>query len=114
MRQIVEVKSSDAGFYADDDCGTWSMDLSPAKQPTATFGGGFWQVPGEVAPGLWRNDPASGGCYWERLSGFSGAFGDVIANGFESGMNSVLVQVEATDAGFYADDDCGTWSYQGP
>ncbi len=114
VRQIVEVKASDAGFKPDGDCGQWSSDLRPAKAPTAGFGGGTWQVPSEVSPGLWRNTPSEAGCYWERLDGFSGEFDDTIANDFISDKASTIVRVEASDTGFGVDEDCGAWTYLGP
>ena len=114
VRQIVEIKATDAGFSTDSDCGIWSDDLSPSKAPTASFTGGFWLVSQEVSTGLWKNQPADTGCYWERLSGFGGELDDVIANDFVSGTDSVLVQIQGTDVGFYADSECGTWTYQGP
>ena len=114
VRQIVTVAATDAGFAPDSDCGTWSNDLTPSKAPTASFGGGVWQVPFEVAPGLWRNTPADTGCYWERVSGFGRGFADIITNDFIGDMSSVLVQVSSSDVGFAPDEDCGTWSYQGP
>lgn len=114
VRQIVELKPTDAGFDADGECGTWSNDLSPSKAPAASFGGGIWQVPSEIAPGLWRNAPIDTGCYWERLAGFSGEFDDIIANDFISDKTPVVVDVSASDTGFSVDLECGSWTYLGP
>jgi hypothetical protein len=114
VRQIVEIKPGDAGFYTEDDCGSWSMDLTPSKAPTASFGGGFWLVGCEVAAGTWRNTPADTGCYWERLSGFSGESSDRIANDFIGALTQTVVSISDSDTGFYADSDCGTWTYLGP
>ena len=114
VRQIVEVKPTDVAFSTDEDCGTWSSDLSPSKAPTASFASGIWQVPSEIAPGLWQNTPAHTGCYWERLSGFSGELDDTIDNGYVDGQTSTIVQVGASDIGFSADFDCGNWTYLGP
>jgi hypothetical protein len=114
VRQIVEVKPSDVAFKTDSDCRTWSNNLTPAKAPTASFGGGIWQVPTEVAPGLWQNTPSSTGCYWERLRGFSGESSDTIANDFIGDQTPTIVRVDGGDSGFSTDTDCGTWTYLGP
>lgn len=65
----------------------------------------------EVAPGTWRNSDSSGGCYWERTSGFSGEFAEIIDNEFT--YDPSVVTIRSSDAGFTT-EDCGTWSYLGP
>lgn len=114
VRQIVEIAPTDAGFKTDRDCGIWSNDLSPSKTPTSQLSGGTWQVGSEAAAGTWRNAPASTGCYWERLSGFSGEFKDIIVNDFVGDMSQSIVTISAGDIGFYTDAECGTWTYLGP
>ncbi len=104
---IVDIAGTDIGFFS-EDCGTWSRDLTPrTSSPTADFGGGDYQVGAEVAPGLWRNSDSSDGCYWERLSGFSGEFDEIVANGFSFDIQTV--EITTGDVGFFS-DDCGTWS----
>lgn len=44
---------------------------------------------------------------WERPSGFSGEFADLIANGFMS--TSPVVAISGGDAGFVS-SNCGTWT----
>ena len=61
----------------------------------------------EISPGVWRNDDSSGGCYWERVSGWSGALGDIISNSFSSSIQTVTI--EGSDVGFFS-EDCGTWT----
>jgi len=114
VRQIVEVKPTDVGFSSTANCGTWSNDLSASKAPTASFGSGHWLVGSEVAAGTWRNAPVETGCYWERLSGFSGQLSDIIANDFVADMSVSIVNVGVADVGFYTDAACGTWTYLGP
>ena len=60
----------------------------------------------DIRAGTYRN---TGGeyCYWERLSGFSGEFDDIIANGTLDGVRGV-VTIRATDKGF-SSQDCGEW-----
>lgn len=90
---------------------TTSTTLAPG---TVEFGPGTHRIGIDIPAGIYRNEGDRSGCYWERLSGFSGESEDRITNDYISGMESVLVQVEPTDVGFYADEDCGTWAYQGP
>ena len=53
--------------------------------PPVTFGAGTYRVGIDIPAGLSRasgsSDPTTW-CYWERLSGFSGSFDDIIANDF--------------------------------
>jgi hypothetical protein len=107
---IVEVKPSDAGFSS-NRCGGWTSDLSPrTSSPTADFGGGHHQVGPEIAPGTWRNSDSSETCYWERLSGFSGEFDDLIVNGLSDIIQPVTIA--DTDGGF-SSNRCGTWARVG-
>lgn len=111
VHQIVTISPTDVGFES-DDCGTWTNQLgTQARQPTQSFSGGMFFVGSEVAAGTWQNSDSSGGCYWERLSGFSGRLSDIIANQFT--FNPTVVTVSAGDAGFHS-EDCGTWTYLGP
>lgn len=103
----VQIKPGDLAFES-DDCGTWSQNLiPPSSGPNQPFGDGQWLVTEEVAAGTRRNSDSSGGCYWERLSGFGGNISDIIANSFSMAIQTV--QVSAGDAGFTS-DDCGTWT----
>lgn len=103
--QVVTIASSDAGFSS-QGCGTWSQDLRPiTSSQTAPFGDGVYIVGTDIAPGTWRTEGAEG-CYWERKSGFSGEFSDIIANDFSSGPQ--LVTIQPSDRGFES-NGCGTW-----
>ncbi|MGC0252360.1 hypothetical protein [Pseudactinotalea sp. Z1748] len=73
-----------------------------------SFGNGTWRVGEDIDPGVYRTEGASS-CYWERLSGFSGEFGDIIANDFTSGPTTVTIA--ASDSGF-SSQGCGTWELQ--
>ena len=108
---IVTIEKSDAGFES-NRCGQWTSDTTPrTSTPTSKLGDGYWVVGSEVAPGLWRNNNSSDSCYWERLSGFSWEFEDVIANELSDSIQTV--QIGTADTGFHA-DRCGTWTYLGP
>jgi hypothetical protein len=71
-------------------------------RPALSFGDGVFTG----AAGTWRNTTNAAGCYWERLSGFSGTLADVHANDFELAGRSI-VTVLPTDAGF-SSNRCGT------
>ena len=62
----------------------------------------------DIGAGTWN---AAGGasCYWERVSGFSGQLGDIIANDF--GTTTPVVTISASDVGFTS-NTCGAWTKQ--
>ena len=78
-----------------------------AMRNTRTFGSGTHRVPADVAPGTYRTRTGSSGCYWERLSGFSGEFEDIIANDFTNYPS--VVTIASSDAGFKS-ERCATWT----
>ena len=45
-----------------------------------------------------------------RLRGFSGQGRDRITNDFVDNGGRVIVSISASDAGFFANDDCGEWT----
>ena len=107
-QEIVDIAPSDRAFNTDEDCGTWDQTPEPPP-PAGTIPPGTWLVGGQVAPGVYEVE-AGDGCYWERLSGFSGRTSeDVLANDFVSGGGRQLVEIAASDVGFSNDEDCGTW-----
>ncbi|MCP9976582.1 excalibur calcium-binding domain-containing protein [Actinomadura madurae] len=82
-----------------------SSSPTPARTPKApTITDGTWRVPAEVKPGTWRTKGGDG-CYWARLSGFSG-MDDIIANELADG--AAVVTIKASDKGFQS-KGCGTW-----
>jgi hypothetical protein len=106
-RTIVTISSGDVGFKT-EDCGVWTSDLSPIRaSATAPLSNGTYFVGSEVAPGTWHNSDSSNGCYWERLSGFSGELGDIIANEFT--FSPTIVTIGSGDVGFKT-EDCGVWT----
>lgn len=108
VRQIVTISPNDAGFVS-DDCGTWTQDLgSITSSPTSSFGDGMYLVGADIASGTWRSSGGEG-CYWTRLSGFSGELDDIIANNFEPDSVPQIVTISRTDEGF-STEDCGTWT----
>ena len=73
-------------------------------------GDGTFIVGQEIAPGTWRSQgsvrpPAS--CYWERLSSFDAATGNIIAN--ENSKGPTIATIAPTDVAFKT-NRCGTWT----
>lgn len=77
-----------------------------AKQPKTSFGNGTFLVNSEIQPGTYKTEGGSS-CYYERLSGTSGTFDDIIAN--ENPDGQAIVTIASTDAAFKS-QDCGTWN----
>lgn len=75
---------------------------------------GIYIVGADIHPGIYTSTGPSSkyGCYWERLSGTSGDFDDIIANDFvDSGR--MQVTIKPTDYAFNT-EDCGTWTMVPP
>jgi hypothetical protein len=78
----------------------------PKPGPKRIITDGVWKVGEEIAPGTYRA-PRGGGCYWARLSGFSGDLDDIIANGGFS--RNQTITIASSDAGFET-NGCGDWT----
>ena len=72
-----------------------------------SFGDGTWTVGSNIQPGTYRSSETGNSCYWQRLSGLSGEFDDIIANGVTDAI--WVVEIAPTDAGF-STERCGTWT----
>jgi hypothetical protein len=101
---MVTISSTDA-YFVTEGCGSWTKFVGIGTL-RSQFADGMYRVGTHIKPGLYTT---SGGyyCYWERLSGFSGTFDDLLDNDIPSG--STYVRVYASDVGFTT-DDCGTWT----
>lgn len=83
-----------------------SAKTSAVKLRSASFSGsGEFRVGHTVAPGTYYTGNTSG-CYWERDSGASGAFSEIIANDIGSGRR--MVTIESSDA-YFETSGCGHW-----
>jgi hypothetical protein len=103
---VVTIADSDEGFST-EDCGGWTDDLAQITDSVAgPIGEGTFIVGTDIAPGTY-GAPGGQFCYWERLSGFSGEFGDIIANG--TGESNQVVTIADGDVGFHT-SGCGDWS----
>jgi hypothetical protein len=110
VRTIVTIEAGDYAF-ASSSCGTWTNQFPQFwRSPTSALPGGDYFVGAEVMPGQWTASSPTDSCYWERLSGFSTEFDDVIAYEFTDAPTAVYI--EESDVGFYS-EGCGTWVYQG-
>jgi hypothetical protein len=103
-RAVVEILPSDVAFDS-GDCGTWTGYV-PGGIAT-TFGDGDWVVGQDIAPGQYSADATGGTCYWERASGFTHEFGELITNDLPSGRP--IVEIQPSDVRFTS-RDCGTWT----
>jgi hypothetical protein len=102
-RAIVEIVAGDAAFSS-ARCGRWTLYQAPAS-PLSEFGSGDWAVGEQIVPGTYQADGEF--CYWERASGFTHDFGEILANGLPEGR--AVVEVPAGDARFTS-ANCGTWT----
>ncbi len=107
---IVDVSPADAGFSTDANCGTWFT--TPRRGLLTSIPPGLWIVGAQIAPGTYRADNSTSGCYWQRVTNFSGAIDATITSAFVSGSGAQLVTIASTDAGFSGNAECGTWSRQ--
>lgn len=80
------------------------------EQLTKDKGDGFYTVGEQMAAGTWRSTGGGSSCYWERLSGLSGDFGDIITN--YPGSAGVTATISSSDRAFKS-DGCGLWEYVG-
>ncbi len=80
-----------------------------AQEAGTQFGDGTWVVGQDIEPGVYRNSGDGSLCYWERLSGLSREFGDIIANGVPDGPT--VVEISGSDVAF-SSQGCGTWTQQ--
>ena len=107
---IVDLLPSDAGFETDANCRTWFT--TPRRGAQTNISPGMWVVGSQVAPGTYRADSAVPGCYWQRVSNFTGsALSDtIIANAFLSSSGPQIITIASSDAGFSGNDLCGLWT----
>ena len=75
-------------------------------QPARSFGPGTHLVGSDIEPGLYRSEGEV--TYFERLSGLSGEFDDIIANEGRS-EGPVLIEIKATDVAFHSEGP-GEWT----
>jgi hypothetical protein len=82
--------------------------VRPTVAPRTSFGDGAWLVGVDIAPGTYRTTVPGNGCMWQRLSGLSGTYEDIIAWGAPN-SGQALVAIAPSDLAF-STDACGEWS----
>lgn len=90
------------------DLGRREQALLPKEQAAARSKitkDGIYLVGKDIEPGTYQTSGGSG-CYWQRSSGTSGDFDDILANGNESGQ--AIVTIAASDVAFTT-KRCGSW-----
>jgi len=101
---IVDILPTDR-FFSPKRCGQWKLFGEGTVPLPEAIGDGSWAVNAQLPPGEYRNSGGSG-CYWSRLSGFSGDFSELLANDNVDGQT--IVAIAPTDVGFTS-KRCGTW-----
>jgi hypothetical protein len=81
------------------------MEITPTDSYT-DIDVGTWVVGDDIQAGTYETSNEDGNCYWTRLSGFSGSFDNIVANGYPEGR--AIVTIIETDKGFES-AGCGTW-----
>ena len=105
---IVDLLPGDGGFVTDANCGFWFT--TPRRGLLTSITPGMWIVGAQITPGTYRANNSSAGCFWQRVSNFTGASDAVIANSLATSSGVQLVTIAATDVGFSATVECGTWT----
>ena len=83
------------------------VEVMEEEDPNPHFGNGTFTVGTEIEPGTYRTRTGNSGCYYSRLSGFSGELGEIISN--ENTDAPAVVTIAPTDKGFKS-SRCGTWT----
>ena len=79
------------------------------KAKNTISGDGVYVVGDDIRPGRWRTTGGNS-CYWARLSGLSGDFNELLANGLPGGQ--AVVEIRKSDAAFET-SGCGEWEKVG-
>ena len=94
---FVEILDTDKYFKT--ACAITPLDAWPKPvEPLSRIEPGTYLIGRDISPGTYRGKAESGGrdsCYWERLSGVSGEFSDVIAN--DNAIGQFFVSVKHSD-----------------
>lgn len=112
-RGRLTLSGSDAGVELSGPCEWVEVSEAAPADVGDEVGAGVWAVGDEIPAGTYTTDASEGdaldSCYWARLSGFSGDFEDIIANGNIQSGSRGRVEIAASDAGVIFSGDC-TWT----
>src|SRR5918993_1311881 len=92
---IVDLLATDAGFVTDANCGF--RVTTPRRGLLTSITPGMWIVGAQITPGTYRAATSSQGCYWKRLSNFTGGIDAIIASAIASSSGAQLVTIANTD-----------------
>jgi len=106
QQAVVQVLATDVRFST-QGCSVWRPFNPPIQAVAITDGD--WDVRAQMGAGRWQANPSSGGCYWERASGYLHDFDEVIDNDFVGTAGPVIVDVSPSDVRFSA-SGCGRWT----
>jgi hypothetical protein len=97
----------------EEETPTSSVTKTPEDSVNEIPGDGTYVVGKDIKPGTYRTegpeDTAIPNCYWARLSGTSGEFNEIIANGNTA---PTTVTISASDNAFQT-TGCKTWKRTG-
>ena len=109
-RGRLELSGSDAGVEFSGGCEWVEVSEATPVEVGAEVGEGVWAVGEEIRPGTYTTDVPDGdvfdSCYWARLSGFSGEFGDIVTNDNVDAGSRGRVEISSSDAGVLFSGDC--------
>lgn len=105
---IVDLLATDAGFQTDANCNVWFT--TPRRGLAPGIAPGMWIVGAQITAGTYRAENSTAGCYWQRVSNFTGGVDGIIANAFASSNGAQLVTIAGADAGFSGSVECGSWT----
>ena len=105
-KAAADKKAADAAAKATANAQRKAAEEAARNQPKTSFGDGTFLVNKDIAPGTYRTSNATGYCYYERLSGTSGTFDDIIANGNPDGQ--AIITIAPSDVAFKS-ARCGSW-----
>ncbi len=94
--------------------GDWEQPLKvtnttppPTNSEAAHFSDGTYVVGNDIQAGTYRTRKPANGCYYSRLSGFSGELEDINSNELTNAPS--IVTIDVSDKGFKS-SGCGTWT----
>lgn len=108
-RGRVTIAEGDTGIEFTGACRWVEESEAEPVEVGDEVGAGVWRVGEEVEPGTYVTtapDGTFGGCYWARLSGFSGDFDDIIANDLVGAGARGRVEISGSDTGIEFTGDC--------
>ena len=104
---IIDIRPTDHAFATNEACGTWSSRAREGSLSAITPG--MWLVGAQIRPGMYTSSVGLG-CYWERLSDFSGGSDSIIARELAAVAGTAFVTILQSDVGFRTDAACGSWT----